>query len=251
MRRSITVITAGRVIGADHIFGENPVTQTASAGDLTGPVAWQARRSDHQCPTEKRPQLMAPPFIARWWAIHIYAARRTSPAITSKRWTGKSATSRILLLMTRRGRFAIWSLIRKNWWAGKRVLISPQWIERVSWGEMKVFVKPVARDHQGITRIHGEVARSPGIMRLNCINIMIARDIGRMNSWPVSRLERNTKRLMKGYENTFDSEIVQQLVHRGGCGRHFEPATTELPGQLLPGRGAGNGLMRRLGKAMR
>jgi len=28
----------------------------------------------------------------------------------------------------------------KNWWAGKRVLISPQWIERVSWGEMKVFV---------------------------------------------------------------------------------------------------------------
>jgi hypothetical protein len=28
----------------------------------------------------------------------------------------------------------------KNWWGGKRVLISPQWIERVSWGEMKVFV---------------------------------------------------------------------------------------------------------------
>jgi len=28
----------------------------------------------------------------------------------------------------------------KNWWAGKRVLISPQWIERVSWGESKVFV---------------------------------------------------------------------------------------------------------------
>jgi hypothetical protein len=28
----------------------------------------------------------------------------------------------------------------KNWWAGKRILISPQWIERVSWGEMKVFV---------------------------------------------------------------------------------------------------------------
>jgi uncharacterized protein YrrD len=27
-----------------------------------------------------------------------------------------------------------------NWWAGKRVLVSPQWIERVSWGERKVFV---------------------------------------------------------------------------------------------------------------
>jgi hypothetical protein len=28
----------------------------------------------------------------------------------------------------------------KNWWAGKHVLVSPQWIERVSWAELKVFV---------------------------------------------------------------------------------------------------------------
>jgi hypothetical protein len=27
-----------------------------------------------------------------------------------------------------------------NWWPGKKVLVSPQWIERVSWSEMKVFV---------------------------------------------------------------------------------------------------------------
>jgi hypothetical protein len=27
-----------------------------------------------------------------------------------------------------------------NWWPGKRVLVSPQWIERVSWHERKVFV---------------------------------------------------------------------------------------------------------------
>ncbi len=27
----------------------------------------------------------------------------------------------------------------KNWWAGKRVLISPRWIKRVSWEESKVF----------------------------------------------------------------------------------------------------------------
>ena len=27
-----------------------------------------------------------------------------------------------------------------NWWQGKKVLVSPQWIERVSWGESKVFV---------------------------------------------------------------------------------------------------------------
>lgn len=28
----------------------------------------------------------------------------------------------------------------RNWWPGKKVLISPQWIERVSWKESKVFV---------------------------------------------------------------------------------------------------------------
>ena len=28
----------------------------------------------------------------------------------------------------------------KNWWPGKKVLVSPKWIERVSWDERKVFV---------------------------------------------------------------------------------------------------------------
>jgi uncharacterized protein YrrD len=28
----------------------------------------------------------------------------------------------------------------RNWWPGKKVLISPQWIDRVSWAESKVFV---------------------------------------------------------------------------------------------------------------
>ncbi len=28
----------------------------------------------------------------------------------------------------------------RNWWPGKKVLISPQWIERVSWNESKVFI---------------------------------------------------------------------------------------------------------------
>ena len=33
----------------------------------------------------------------------------------------------------------------RNWWSGKKVLISPQWIERVSWSESKVFVN-LSRD---------------------------------------------------------------------------------------------------------
>lgn len=28
----------------------------------------------------------------------------------------------------------------KNWWRGKKVLVSPQWIERVSWSESEVFI---------------------------------------------------------------------------------------------------------------
>ena len=28
----------------------------------------------------------------------------------------------------------------KNWWVGKHVLVSPQWIDSVSWNESKVFV---------------------------------------------------------------------------------------------------------------
>lgn len=28
----------------------------------------------------------------------------------------------------------------KNWWPGKKVLLSPAWVERVSWEESKVFV---------------------------------------------------------------------------------------------------------------
>ena len=33
----------------------------------------------------------------------------------------------------------------RNWWPGRRVVISPQWIDRVSWTESKIFVN-VARD---------------------------------------------------------------------------------------------------------
>jgi len=32
-----------------------------------------------------------------------------------------------------------------NWWPGKKVLISPRWIERVSWSQAKIFVN-LSRD---------------------------------------------------------------------------------------------------------
>ena len=34
----------------------------------------------------------------------------------------------------------------RNWWPGKKVLVSPRWIERVSWEEMKVFINLSSAD---------------------------------------------------------------------------------------------------------
>jgi hypothetical protein len=61
----------------------------------------------------------------------------------------------------------------KNWWPGKRVLISPRWIERVSWEQARVFVNLTretikkspeyahesapTRDYE--TRLHGHYSR--------------------------------------------------------------------------------------------
>jgi uncharacterized protein YrrD len=39
----------------------------------------------------------------------------------------------------------LYIVISRSFWAGKKVLISPDWIERISWHEMKVFV-PLSRD---------------------------------------------------------------------------------------------------------
>jgi hypothetical protein len=42
-------------------------------------------------------------------------------------------------------------------------------------------------------------------------------------------MRETQNRLMNGYENTFDSEIVQQLVHRGDCGRHLNQQPSNYP----------------------
>jgi hypothetical protein len=36
-------------------------------------------------------------------------------------------------------------VITRSWWPGKKVLLAPEWIERISWDEMKAFV-PISRD---------------------------------------------------------------------------------------------------------
>jgi hypothetical protein len=36
----------------------------------------------------------------------------------------------------------------RNWWPGKKVLVSPQWIDNVSWPDSKVYVRPHPGNHQ-------------------------------------------------------------------------------------------------------
>jgi hypothetical protein len=63
----------------------------------------------------------------------------------------------------------------KNWWPGKKVLVSPAWIERVSWEDSKVYAgltreaiknapefvdfTPITRDYEN--RLHAHYGRSP------------------------------------------------------------------------------------------
>jgi hypothetical protein len=37
-------------------------------------------------------------------------------------------------------------VVTRNWWPGKKVLVAPRWIERVSWSESKVFVNLVREE---------------------------------------------------------------------------------------------------------
>ncbi len=63
----------------------------------------------------------------------------------------------------------------KNWWPGKKVLVSPAWIERVSWEDSKVYVglsretiksapqfvdfAPITREYE--ERLHSHYGRPP------------------------------------------------------------------------------------------
>ncbi len=76
--------------------------------------------------------------------------------------------------MTRLGRVRYLVVNTSNWWLGRKVLVAPQWIERVSWTESKVQVElslltikngpeyndslPITRDYE--RRLHDYYERS-------------------------------------------------------------------------------------------
>jgi hypothetical protein len=66
-------------------------------------------------------------------------------------------------------------VVTRNWWPGKKVLVSPAWIERVSWEDSKVYVglsrdviqngpeyvesMPITREYEN--RLHSHYGRPP------------------------------------------------------------------------------------------
>ena len=51
----------------------------------------------------------------------------------------------------------------RNWWPGKKVLISPQWIERVSWSETKVFTNLLRETIRQSPEYTEEISDYPGL----------------------------------------------------------------------------------------
>jgi hypothetical protein len=51
----------------------------------------------------------------------------------------------------------------KNWWPGKKVLISPKWIESVSWEEREVAIGLSRETYQGCAGIYRRVSAHTGL----------------------------------------------------------------------------------------
>ncbi|MGA3268835.1 MAG: PRC-barrel domain-containing protein [Verrucomicrobiota bacterium] len=79
----------------------------------------------------------------------------------------------------------------KNWWPGKHVLIAPQWIERVSWEESKVFVN-LERE-----MIKGAPAYTPAALNRE-YELKLYRHYGRFEYWadePVAQAQLKAKNI--------------------------------------------------------
>ena len=105
----------------------------------------------------------------------IYAACGKSPVTTSQQRTAKLGTWTIFLFdgETWEIRYAIIST--KNRWPGKKVLLRPQWIQRVSWADREIYInmsreiirkspqwnaeQPVSREYE--LRLHKHYGYAP------------------------------------------------------------------------------------------
>ena len=65
----------------------------------------------------------------------------------------------------------------RNWWPGKKVLISTQWIERISWEESKVFID-LTRGAVKASPEYTKQLSSPATTKKSCIVTIFAKGTG-------------------------------------------------------------------------
>jgi hypothetical protein len=103
----------------------------AKPGDRSIPVDLTKEEITSCPPPDIGPSSQHPPHLRRMWALtgcHLQAEDGELGHIEDFVIDDETWTIRYVIVDTR------------NWWAGKRVLLSPQWVERVNWTDSKVGV---------------------------------------------------------------------------------------------------------------
>ena len=75
----------------------------------------------------------------KWWDTHLRSTHEVS-GYTIQATDGEIGHVEDFIIDDKTLAIRYLIIDTKNWWPGKKVLVSPKWIERVSWDESKVFV---------------------------------------------------------------------------------------------------------------
>ena len=105
------------------------------------PVYWGGPFNWGPCPYPvlDREQWKIPAQDKKGWDPHLRSTHGVS-GHHIQTWDGKLGHVEDFIIDDETWAIRYLIIDTHNWWPGKRVLVSPQWIERVSWGERKVFV---------------------------------------------------------------------------------------------------------------
>jgi uncharacterized protein YrrD len=100
-----------------------------------GPYMWGA----YPCPVREREEWKESTQREKAWDAHLRSTRAVS-GYHIQALNGELGHVEDFIIEDETWAIRYLIVDTHNWWPGKKVLVSPQWIERVSWGESKVFV---------------------------------------------------------------------------------------------------------------
>ena len=143
--RSITIdLTMAQIEESPSLESDKPVSrqfEEAYHGYYGWPVYWSDsyERGTYPFIMRNRQRLQSPGHEEKAWDPHLRSTRDvTGHRIQASDGEIGHAEDFIIDDVSWAIRYLI--VDTRNWWPGKRVLVSPQWIERVSWDASKVFV---------------------------------------------------------------------------------------------------------------